>query len=423
MSKDIIENKGGVVIKPSNDMFTSIKIKCKRGHLFDKLPNDIIMGEWCDQCDNLKTDDDANDFNTNLGYKLVALNIAFTENKRIGKCVYQYVVELTDRKFVIFKDEDHRNSKELCTNAKSNGYNIIIVEDAGNPNIQSMIWSAIKGNTDFTTIQKERNKMKETCTLTREISSGRDDVGSDVKYAPKPYPSNTKLAVGYIRVSTSMQVQDGFSLEAQEAKIYQECQNRNLFCRALYIDKGISGGSTIKRLGLQEMMGDLSPGEWIVVSSVSRLARDTVDLLSLSKKIETLKCHLVVIDLNLDLTTPSGKLILTLMGSQAQFERELTSERVKTVMTHLKDSGMLRTKPHFGMKLNPNQDDKERMHIRNEEEQSIISKIRKLRTKNPSVKITEFTRILNKSEIKPPRKAKKWYHGTLRVIMEREGIK
>ena len=117
------------------------------------------------------------------------------------------------------------------------------------------------------------------------------------------------------------------------------------------------------------MMSELKQGDWVITASVSRLARDTVDLLSLSKKIEDMGCHLVVIDLNLDLTTPSGKLILTLMGSQAQFERELTSERVKTVMGHLKEKGMLRTKPVYGWKLNPNKGENEPMHIRDEHEQ------------------------------------------------------
>ena len=268
----------------------------------------------------------------------------------------------------------------------------------------------------------KQKEYEETCTLTKTMENDKEDTGSMIKYAPPPFPLNTSQAVGYIRVSTAMQVQDGFSLDAQEAKIYRECVNRNLFCRSLYIDKGISGGSTQKRLGLQEMMGNLKEGDWIIAASVSRLARDTVDLLSISKKIEDMGCHLVVIDLNLDLTTPSGKLILTLMGSQAQFERELTSERVKTVMAHLKEKGMLRTKPVYGWKLNPNRGDNEPMHIRDEHEQETIKRIRGIRNIHPKTKITEFTRIVNQSKLAPPRKAREWYHGTLRDIMNREGI-
>ena len=412
MSKAIIESKGGTILKDSEDVFDEIQIKCKNGHIFSKLSNDIFMGEWCDECVE----------DTRLDSMLSALQLPFVKNQMVGKFEYQYAIITKTRKFVIFDDVDNRT--KLCQNARENEFCVIIIEDYEKENLQGLIWNAIKQNEQFTTIEKKKeDKSNETCILMRSLDNEKDDTGSIIKYAPEPYPDNTLRAVGYIRVSTAIQVQDGFSLEAQEAKIYKECDNRNLFCRGLYIDKGISGGSTNKRLGLQEMMKGLNKGDWIIVASVSRLARDTVDLLSISKEIEKLDCHLVVIDLNLDLTTPSGKLILTLMGSQAQFERELTSERVKTVMGHLKERGMLRTKPPFGWKLNPNRAENEPMHIRDEGEQETIKRIRALRNIHPNTKITEFTRKVNISGLSPPRKAKEWYHSSLKDIMTREGIK
>lgn len=411
MSKDIIQSKGGTILKDSEDVFDEIQIKCKNGHIFSKLSNDIFMGEWCEECVE----------DTRLDSMLSALQLPFVKNQTIGKFEYRYAIITKTRKFVIFDDIDNRS--KLCQNARENEFCVIIIEDYEKENLQGLIWNAIKQNEKFTTIEKKKDdKLQETCILTKSLDNEKDDTGSIIKYAPEPYPDNTLRAVGYIRVSTAMQVQDGFSLEAQEAKIYKECDNRNLFCRGLYIDKGISGGSTNKRLGLQEMMKGLTKGDWVIVASVSRLARDTVDLLSISKEIEKIDCHLVVIDLNLDLTTPSGKLILTLMGSQAQFERELTSERVKTVMGHLKERGMLRTKPPFGWKLNPNRAENEPMHIRDEGEQETIKRIRALRNIHPNTKITEFTRKVNQSGLSPPRKAKEWYHSSLKDIMTREGI-
>ena len=408
MSGEIIESKGGVIIKDAEDVFDEITIKCRNGHIFSMLSNDIYMGEWCKECG---TDDGIDEI-------LEGLKLPFMKNKRIGKYEYNYVIEMKARQFVIFDNKENRH--KLSQNATSCSYNIIIIDDYKKENLQGLIWNAVKDNKEFTIIETVKAKAyEETCVLTREL----ENESSVIKYAPEPYPQNTLKAVGYIRVSTTMQVQDGFSLEAQEAKIYKECDTRNLYCRGLYIDKGISGGSTQKRLGLQEMMKSLREGDWVIVPSVSRLARDTVDLLSISKEIEKLGCHLVVIDLNLDLTTPSGKLILTLMGSQAQFERELTSERVKTVMSHLKERGMLRTKAKFGWKLNPNRGENEPMHIRDEEEQETIRRIRALRNIHPKAKITEFTRIVNDSKLPPPRSAKMWYHASLKDIMKREGIK
>ena len=178
-----------------------------------------------------------------------------------------------------------------------------------------------------------------------------------------------------------------------------------------------------KRLALEEMRKELAENTWIIVNSVSRLARNTKDLLSLVDEIEKKKCHLIIIDLNMDITSPSGKLILTLMASQAQFERELTSERVKGVLQHLKSTGSLRTKPRFGWTLNPDRSPDAPIHIRNEEEQHIIRRIKNLRSRNKMIGIVAFTKKVEESGVPHPRNSKKWYHTTLKTILENEGIK
>ena len=301
-------------------------------------------------------------------------------------------------------------------------YNCIVIfkeED----NMQEQIWNSIKENKKLTLLGKEEvEKYEHTCEIEKVLSSDKDDGGSVVKYAPKPYPLNVNKAVGYIRVSTVMQVNDGFSLEAQESKICAEAKKRNLFLKALYIDKGISGGSMEKRLSLEELRNQVEENTWIIINSVSRLARNTKDLLSLVDEIEAKKSHLIIIDLNLDITSPSGKLILTLMASQAQFERELTSERVKGVLQHLKKTGNLRTKPAFGWSVNSDRSPDAPLHIRNEEEQEVIKQVRLLRNVYPNLGVTAFTNRLNKSKIPPPRKSKMWYHKNVRILMEREGI-
>ena len=111
------------------------------------------------------------------------------------------------------------------------------------------------------------------------------------------------------------------------------------------------------------------------------------------------------------------------MGSQAQCEREITSERVKGVMQHLKKTGALRTKPPFGMKMNPDHSTGAPIHIRDEKEQKIIEHIRIMRREYSEESITNFAEILNWKKVKPPRKSKKWYHKSLKIIMNREGIK
>tara|TARA_Y100000592_G_scaffold58947_1_gene92314 strand:- start:1830 stop:3068 length:1239 start_codon:yes stop_codon:yes gene_type:complete len=407
--KDTVKSKGGIIVKEAKDLFDKYMIQCKNGHTFELYLNDISMGQWCDQCLDV------------LDTILNTLNIPFKKDVKIGKFQYPFSINMNERNYVIFDTKDNR--PKLTTNAKENGFNVIIIDDYSVKDLNKIIWNTIKENKEFIVIDNvKKEEIIETCTLLKTLGNEKEDSGSIVKYA-ESCPQDVNRCIGYIRVSTTMQVQDGFSLDAQESKIYNECKNRNLYCKALYIDKGLSGGSMEKRLALQEMMKSLKKGDWIMCSSVSRLARDTADLLSMLKTIESKECHLVVMDLNLDLTTPAGKLILTFFGSQAQFERELTSERVKTVMHHLKDNGLLRTKPLFGWKMNPNQAKDEPIHVRDEKEQEIIKRIRTFRNKHKKLGITEFTRLVNsKSGIPPPRKSKAWYHKALGDLMKREGI-
>ncbi len=314
----------------------------------------------------------------------------------------------------------------MIENARKNDFCVIVVEDLEEPNLEEIIWDKIKNNIDITIIsssQKINNiSASHSCLIEENLGNEKGEEGSLIKKSAPPYPNDKKRVLGYVRVSTVMQVQDGFSLEAQESKIYKETLNINGFLHSIFIDRGISGGSMEKRLALDRMLKGVENGDWIIVNSVSRLARKTKDLLSIVELIESKGCHLLILDLNLDITSPSGKLILTLMGSQAQFEREITSERVKGVMQHLKNTGSLRTKPPFGWKMNMDRSSGAAIHVRNEEEQEIITKIRILRSKYSKISITQFSEKLNEEGIPTPRLSKKWYHRTVKDIMNREGI-
>ena len=407
----IVEEKKGKIIERGTDIFSENVLECQNGHIFNLLENDIILGKWCDLCtDKIET-------------ILKELNISFQKNKKIETFLYQYYISGA-RNFVIFSDIASR--KDMIDNAKKHKFNSIVVDDLEDKNLKEKLWNAIKENIELTTIAKEMKKsasQEHNCSIVEHLGNEKGDEGSVVKRAPLPYPTDRKRMKGYIRVSTVMQVQDGFSLEAQESKIWKETEKWNGFLESIYIDRGISGGSMEKRLSLDKMLKSLESGDWIIVNSVSRLARNTKDLLSIVEIIENAGCHLLILDLNLDITSPSGKLILTLIGSQAQFEREITSERVKGVMQHLKKTGNLRTKPPFGWKMNQDHSTGASIHVREEQEQEIINKIRNLRNKYPDLTITNFTEKLNQEHLEPPRKSKKWYHRTVKDIMVREGIK
>lgn len=413
----VIQQKSGKIIKKGEDIFQECIIECENGHQFQALENDIIMGKWCDHCtDKIET-------------ILKNLNISFEKNKKLDKFCYHYLIE-KGRKFVIFGDIENR--LDMIENAKKNEFHVIVLDNLEEEDLSKKIWEAIKNNIELTMITKEeeeivkREEHSHRCHLIENLGNEKGEKGEEgsaIKTMEPPFPMNKKRMKGYIRVSTVMQVQDGFSLEAQESKISKETEKWNGYLHSIYIDRGISGGSMKKRLALDRMLTSLESGDWIIVNSVSRLARNTKDLLSIVEIIENLGCHLLILDLNLDITSPSGKLILTLIGSQAQFEREITSERVKGVMEHLKRTGSLRTKPPFGLKMNQDHSTGAPIHIRDEKEQEIIKKMRIFRSKYQELTITQFSEKLNQEKLEPPRKSKKWYHRTVKDIMVREGIK
>ena len=408
--EEIIKQKKGELIKKSNSIFEEHQLKCHNHHTFTATENDILHGKWCTQCDD------------KIATILKNLSVPHYTDKKIGDFIYPFVIQ-GERNFLIFSNLEDR--EDMIQNGKREKYHLIIIDDLDKKDLEKIIWEAIKDNKEYLHVEKfVEKKISHGCLLIKNLGkeNKEDEEGSVMKYAPEPYPAYMKKVIGYIRVSTVMQVQDGFSLEAQEAKIFRESEKMNGFLRAFYIDRGISGGSMEKRKGLEKLMEDLQQGEWIVVNSVSRLARNTKDLLSIVEFIEKKNAHLLILDLNLDITSPSGKLILTLMGSQAQFEREITSERVKGVMQHLKKTGALRTKPPFGMKMNPDHSTGASIHIRDEKEQKIIDQIRIYRREYSEETITNFSEILNWKKVKPPRKSKKWYHASLKTIMVREGI-
>ena len=406
---NIVNKQGAKITFISQDTFEKSKFECQNGHAFEAYNNDIIQGSWCDKCKQKEK----------IDVLLDKLNLAYSSDFVLqGHTFYRAIGG--SRKFLFSKSRENEEQRKEINIAEKHEYHILFILDESE--LEEKLWPILKKNEKINYLRRDMSQIHD-CQIEEKLDDKKGEAGSAVKKTTQTCPSDRHYAYGYIRVSTVMQVNDGFSLEAQESKIAQECKKHNLFLKAFYIDRGLSGGSMDKRLALSKMRETIGENDWIIIASVSRLARNTKELLELVEEIEKKKAHLIIIDLNMDITSPSGKLILTLMASQAQFERELTSERVKGVLEHLKKTGNLRTKPHFGWKINPDRSPGAALHIRDEKEQRIIERIRYIRSKHMHLGITGFTRLINDLSVPPPRSSKMWYHATLSKIMEREGIK
>jgi site-specific DNA recombinase len=126
-------------------------------------------------------------------------------------------------------------------------------------------------------------------------------------------------AVGYGRASTTEQVEDGHSLDAQEHAIVEFCRARGWTLVEIYVDPGLSG-ALVDRPALQRLLKDAAQGKFdvLVVHAIDRFYRDLQGLLSAFRHLQDLGVSFISISENLDFTTPWGKLALAVLGTLAE---------------------------------------------------------------------------------------------------------
>lgn len=147
------------------------------------------------------------------------------------------------------------------------------------------------------------------------------------------------LAVGYIRVSTQMQVDSGVSLEDQEARMCAFANLRDFDLIGIERDEGISGKTAEKRPGLQKALRLIEKGaaQALIVPKLDRFTRSLRDLIDLVERYFSKPDRfLVSMDGQIDTMSAQGRFQLHLFGALAQLERETTSERVTAAMLHKK---------------------------------------------------------------------------------------
>lgn len=158
------------------------------------------------------------------------------------------------------------------------------------------------------------------------------------------------IAIGYIRVSTEGQAQDGVSLEAQRAKIEAWALLNDYTLAAVHVDAGISG-KNCNRPGLQAALADCKKGAALVVYSLSRLSRSVRDTMDIGDKLAKVGADLVSLSEKIDTTSAAGKMVFRLLAVMNEFERDQISERTKSAMQHKKAQGGCVGTVGFGYRL------------------------------------------------------------------------
>ena len=121
--------------------------------------------------------------------------------------------------------------------------------------------------------------------------------------------------IGYVRVSTDSQETARQDLAMEEQKVEKVFREK------------ISGKSASARPELQKMMEYIRQGDVVIVESISRLARNTRDLLDLVEQIKSKGAEFVSLKETIDTNTSAGKFMLTVFGAMAELERAYILER------------------------------------------------------------------------------------------------
>ncbi len=146
--------------------------------------------------------------------------------------------------------------------------------------------------------------------------------------------------IAYTRVSTEEQATQGVSLAAQEAKLRAYCDLYGHELVEVIIDAGQSA-KTLNRPGLQQALAALKTGraDGLLVLKLDRLTRSVRDLGELLEGYFQTSA-LLSLQEQCDTSTAAGRLVLNLLTSVAQWEREATGERTKTALAHKKAQGV-----------------------------------------------------------------------------------
>jgi DNA invertase Pin-like site-specific DNA recombinase len=140
--------------------------------------------------------------------------------------------------------------------------------------------------------------------------------------------------VGYIRVSTEKQADHGISLEAKQEKIAAYAKLYDLELVDIIVDAGASA-KTLKRPGLQQALTMLTRGkaDALLVTKLDRLTRSVKDLGVLLEQYFNRYALMSVAD-QVDTSTAAGRLVLNVLMSVAQWEREAIGERTRKALDH-----------------------------------------------------------------------------------------
>jgi DNA invertase Pin-like site-specific DNA recombinase len=242
-------------------------------------------------------------------------------------------------------------------------------------------------------------------------------------------PNRTRL-VGYIRVSTERQArrrsaadrqaEDGVSLEAQRTRLVAYSVAMDVELVTIIDDPGKSAKS-LNRPGMVRALAMLEAGEadGLLIPKLDRLTRSVRDLGDLVERYFASRFALVSVGDSIDTRSASGRLVLNVLVSVAQWEREAGAERTREALAQVKAEGGRIGRPGLGWTRTEDLDEHgRRAVVADPAEAKTVARIQELRHERFS--LMQIATTLT-DEGHRTKRGGEWYPSTVRSVLAREG--
>uniref|UniRef100_A0A6C0CFL9 Resolvase/invertase-type recombinase catalytic domain-containing protein n=1 Tax=viral metagenome TaxID=1070528 RepID=A0A6C0CFL9_9ZZZZ len=230
---------------------------------------------------------------------------------------------------------------------------------------------------------------------------------------------NSGCAYGYVRVSTTKQVQEGSSLEEQEKKIRAWAELHSMDLKDVFVDKGVSGTFMFNRPEFGKLIACMDKGDILVANDLSRVSRNSADTAQLIEMLHKMEAYAVFIKDGMDTSTMMGQSMVQMASIMKGIEANYTAERVKDTLASMRENGQNTGRPPYGW-TRANQDRGSHL-IEVPEQQAIVASIKKM-SKEDGLSYREIARRLTKDNIPSPGKLARWNDKSVKLIVCREEV-
>lgn len=223
-----------------------------------------------------------------------------------------------------------------------------------------------------------------------------------------------KKYIGYVRVSTDEQAENGYGLQAQESAIKSYSAAMGYELERIVVDEGYSGAS-LERPGIQEIVNAMHGYEYagVIVFKLDRISRILKDILNMHDDI-FVPCgaSLISVKEQFDTQTPIGKLFFQMIGGFAEFERSVIKDRMMSGRNEKAKQGLFAGgSAPYGYDLFDGE-----LTI-NDEEAKVVRKVYQLRAEKKTFQT--IVDVLNENGV-PTKRGGNWSRKSVKTILDRE---